>query len=468
MNPPHRPHGLLLAALALLWLVPGSARGEATASPDLSFADARLLLAKNNRHLMAAADREDVRRHERAAARGLRLPNIGLSARATRIDDSIVIDLDPIRSAMLALHPDVPAAAVPPFVTEIQDDRFLEAGLELTWPVFTGGAISAANSAAEARLGDARAQTRSVEQSLQAELVARYFGLRLAEQARAVRRQVLDGMERHLREAERLEAEGMIARAELLHAEVARAEAARALQAAGQDVLLAQAALRALLHEQIDPRPSTPLFIVHDLPPLAAMVQDAVAANPDLLRLDARRELAESAVRAERADYLPDVALFARYELYPEDLTVLDPRWAVGIGFQLALFDGFARGHRVSAARATVSMVEHTRQGVRNDTALLVEHRYRRVVKAVEQYDALASTIDLARENLRVRTRAFEEGMATSLDVVDAANRLSGIELARLGAAHDFATSLAELLAATGHAERFTDYLEQADVEVTP
>ena len=66
-----------------------------------------------------------------------------------------------------------------------------------------------------------------------------------------------------------------------------------------------------------------------------------------------------------------------------------------------------------------------------------------------------------------MRTRAFEEGMATSLDVVYAVNMLSGVELARLAAAHDYVTSLAELLAATGHVQSFTEYMKKADVEVT-
>lgn len=472
MNPPSRFASFLWIASALFCLIPGPGRSETNATEpaastnNLSYSDAVSLLETRNRHLMAAADREYSRDQERAAARGLRLPTVQLNARATRMDDPLVIDLDPIRAAMLALHPTVPAGAIPPFRSQIQDDQFFKAGVEMTWPVFTGGAITAANRAADARLSDAQAQTRAVEQSLHATLVERYFGLCLAEQARIVRQRVLEGMERHLYQASRLEEEGMISRAERLHAEVSHAEAARELQAAEQDFLLAQAALRALLNEDFDPQPSSNLFVVHDLPALEILQRDAVAANPDLLRIAAQRALARSALTAERADYWPDVALFARYELLPDDLTQLDPRWAAGIGLQLNVFDGFSREHRVKAARATVSMVDNLGQGAQDDVALLVENNYRRVVKAVEQFDTLERTLELARENLRVRNRAFEEGMATSLDVVDAVNMLSGVELARLAAAHDFVTSLADLLAATGQAQRFSDYMQIADVEV--
>ncbi|MEZ4386303.1 MAG: TolC family protein [Candidatus Krumholzibacteriia bacterium] len=460
----------LLFAWILLGAAPGPGPSVAAALPEpatgLSFDAAVTLLQSRSRPLMAAGDRESRRREERAATRGLRLPAVQLDARATRIDEPIVIDLDAIRTAMLALHPTVPAAAVPPFETQVQDDHFFRAGVELTWPVFTGGAIAAANRAADARVTDAREQTRATEQTLHATLVERYFGLCLAERAADVRRQVLAGMDQHLDAAVRLEAEGMIARAERLHAEVARAEASRSLQAADQDVRLAQAALRTLLDVDADVRPSSGLFVVHELPSLDALQHDAAAANPNLRRLDAQQELAAAALTAERADYFPDVALFARYELYPDDLTLLDPRWAAGVGLRLNVFDGFAREHRVKAARAATSMVSHLKRGAQDDVALLVESGYRRVVKALEQFDTLGATVDLAEENLRVRTRAFEEGVATSLEVVDALNMLSGVKLARLAAARDYVTALADLLAATGHAEDFVDYLNRADLEV--
>ena len=411
MNSSSLTTGLLLLALVLPWTVaPAAAAPRSTgdndpvastlasnapepSTPGLSFGEAVVLLERNNRSLMAAADRENARRQERSAARGLHLPTVQLDASATRMDEAISIDLNSIRSVLLALHPTIPSDAIPAFELEVQDELFYKAGVEMVWPVFTGGAISGANRAADARVRDAREQTRSVEQSLHATLVGRYFGVCLAEQAATVRRQVLAGMKRHVEQAIRLEAEGMISRAERLHAEVSYAEAVRELQNAEQDVLLAKAALRVLLHGESDPRPSASLFITHDLPALEVLQRDADAANPAVLRLEAQQQLAESALSVERADYVPNVALFGRYELYPDDLTALEPRWVAGIGLQFNLFDGFARRHRVKAARATVSMVDHARDGARNEVALLVESNYRRVVKAMEQFDTLESTI---------------------------------------------------------------------------
>jgi len=440
--------------------------GDNCVREGLRFTEAVQILKHRNHQIQAAAETEHQRVEKQAATRGLRLPRIDLKARATQIDQAIVIDLEPIREAMLALHPTVPGGLLPPFQTRIQDDRFFKAEVELSWPVYTGGAIEAANRAAGARTDDARFQTRATEQELVAELARRFYALRLAEQALEVRRKVLDGMERHLYQATRLEEEGMIAHADQLHAEVARAEAARELAAARQDLALAQSALGSLLEIEHDVSPESELFILHDLPPLAELKGVAAEANPNLHRLEAQQELARSAVAAERATTLPDVAVFAVHELYPDDLTVLEPRWAAGIGVKLNLFDGFARGHRLAAAQATVATVEHLRDAARSDVALLVEANYRRALKAVEQFEALNSTVGLAEENLRVRTRAFEEGFATSLDVVDARNTLAGVRLSRLDAAHDFVVAFADLLAAIGDAESLESYAHGPQVEV--
>ena len=448
-----RVHSGSAASQANLSSASPAAGGAGVSDAELSFGEALALLTKRNHELQAAA-------------KGLRLPRLQASARWTRIDEPITIDLEPIRGAMLALHPTVPPEAVPPFVADIQDDRFFKAQMELTWPVYTGGKIAAANRAAAARVEDARQQGRGTEQNLIAELAHRYYGLRLAEQARAVRQSVFNGMKQHLFQARRMEEEGLIARAERLHAEVAHAEASRALQAADQDVALATAALRSLLESDRDVRPTSDLFVVHSLPPLDELQRLASEGNPDLKRLAAQRELARQLVAVERSAYLPDVALFAVRELATADLTVLEPTWAAGLGVRMSVFDGLSRGHRVAAARAAENTIDHLEAGARAEIALLVESRYRELKKAVEQFDSLTATIVLAEENLRVRSSAFEEGFATSLDVVDARTTLAGARLSRLSAAYDFVTTLADLLATVGQGERFESYRQLADVEV--
>ena len=99
--------------------------------------------------------------------------------------------------------------------------------------------------------------------------------------------------------------------------------------------------------------------------------------------------------------------------------------------------------------------VDELAKRARRDVETLVEKRYREARKALEQVEAFGAALELARENQRVRTRGFEEGVATSLDVVDARLSLARVQLGRLAAARDLDVALAELLEAAGRSDRY-------------
>jgi len=432
----------------------------------LSFGEALELLATNNHNLRAARREEERREEEQKAARGLHWPRLEAAALVTRIDEPVVMDLDPIRDVILELHPEVPPQLVPPFESTILDDQSSRAFLSLNWPIYTGGKIKAANGAAAAEVEVARHHRSQVEHELVGELVYRYFALRLAEAACGVHQQVLEGTERHLWQASRLEEEGLIAHAERLHAEVARAEAARALAAAEHDVQLATTALATILESPRSFSATSDLFIHRRLPPLGDYVEQAEQTNPILGQLDAQAELAHQGLVAARADYRPDVFVFGVRQLYTAGLSVFEPTWAVGVGVKLTLFDGFSRRHEVKAARILEDRVADLSKGARSDVALLTEKHYHGLEKALEQYETLEATRALAEENLRVRARAFEEGFGTSIEVVDARNTLARVRFARLAAAFDFDVALANLLTTAGASHRFAEFLADADEEV--
>ncbi len=153
-------------------------------------------------------------------------------------------------------------------------------------------------------------------------------------------------------------------------------------------------------------------------------------------------------------------------ELYSPDLTVLDPEWAVGVGVNWTLFEGFSGSNRLKAARFVEKKVQFLEQKARRDIATLVEKRYQELMKALEQFDATAVSRNLAEEYVRVRQRAFEEGLATSLDVVDAQLSLSRVHVERLNAAFEFDVSLSELLEVCGMSDAITAYSADRSLSV--
>jgi outer membrane protein TolC len=433
---------------------------------DLSFPEGLERMKRGNEELLGASQREENSREAAAAARGLYWPQVSTRTRYTRMDDPITIDLNPIREAMLKLHPSVPASAVPSFSMEVQDRSFWRSEVEMTWPIFTGGRITAANRSAQAGMQEAVAQSERSVQRLTSELVRRYFGLRVALRVLDIRRETRKELAEHLRQAHLMEQEGLIAKAERLHAEVAFVEADRELQSAQKDVEIARIALADIVVGDESYEPVSPLFMLHELEPLAPLREEIADGHPLLKEVTAKRAQALEGAKAERAKWLPEVYLFGMRELSRSDLTVLDPAWAVGVGANLTLFDGGIRKHRILAAEGTKKEVALIEQRIKREIILMAEKRYRELQKARERFVSLQASIGLAEENLRTRRLAFREGLATSLDVVGAERSLSSIRVERVRSAFAFDVSLAEYLEACGQSGRFETYRAAAAEEV--
>lgn len=446
------------ACLVLVAAGSASTQTSGSAAQPLTLADAFVRQRQHHESLQAADALVRQREHERAAAHSLYYPRVDAHVRATRIDAPITIDLDPIRQAILSLHPQVPVSLVPPFETTVQDSAFWKADLRASWPLFTGGRVPAANAAAQARLDEALAERRQTQGALAVDLVRRYFALQLAAAARAVRGSVVDGLRQHAFNATRLEQEGMVARVERLGAEVALAEAERQLRRSRDDQALAGLALASTLSIDTEPDPITSLFVLRELEPVEIFVEHARRAHPALARLETQARLAAQAARAEDGRKWPEVYAFGVRELHEGDLTILEPSWALGLGANWTLFDGGERARKTAAAREQGARVAALEARTRRDLATLVEAKYREARKARDQFDTLHATLALADEHLRMRTRAFEEGAATSLEVVDARLALARAQLERLVAAFDFDVALAELLDASGQMDRYEEF----------
>ncbi len=456
--------------LALMLLFVDAARLSAEEASPLGFPEALAGARRRNESLLAARAEVRQREQERKAATGLYFPTLSFAPVYTHLNDDIPLDLDPLRDVILKLHPQVPAAAVPSFQETLFKQDMLRLPLTAQWPLFTGGRIRAANRAAEARVRDADGQRQQQEEGVLRSLVHAYFGLRLALEEKAVRADVLAGLDQHVREARRLEEEGLIAKVERLNAEVARAEADRQLKRAGHDAEIARAGLADVIAaEGRVGDPASALFVIPDLPPLEDFQQAALASHPALARLAAQKALAGEAVAAQKGAFWPQVSAYGLYETRKADLSPIEPSWMAGVGARIELFDGGSRLKKLAAARAQEERVAFLDRKLRRDLTTLVEKQYREAEKAQEQFATLEATRALSDESLRARTRAFEEGLGTSLEVVDARLAQERLMLERLAAAYGFVDALSSLLEASGQGDRFEEMRTRASaIEVRP
>ena len=294
------------------------------------------------------------------------------------------------------------------------------------------------------------------------QLAQAYFGQRLAEQAVDVRRDVRDGLNRHLSDAEKLEREGFATRAQRLQATVARDKAEREYQKTVNDLATLKAALATLLRSGGEVQPVSPLFVQRvPLEPVTSFERTAQARQPQIARLRAmvagRTGRARAAGQAEAADLrLRPVRLPPPRR---NDRPGLGVRHRAEIHLPVTELAAGADQRRACAE-------EQAEAGLReaeNQVALGVRKAWNELETARQQFVLLDSSIAQAQENLRLQELAFREGQATSMDVIDARLGLGGARVERAQAAYQYDIALARLLEISGQMDRFEEFRRRAD-----
>ncbi|CED57245.1 TolC family protein [Aliivibrio wodanis] len=416
-------------------------------------------------HNGIAAERMNVQRQEAlaAGASDLHLPSISLSANYTYLDDDVTVSSEQLLNSTDVSLPPLPFP-LPNLTSTLTERDIFTSSIKAIWPIFTGGRISAAENAAEGKANEARNQLLMKQQGSYEDLAKYYFSVVLASEVVQTYSEVEQGLAKHRNNALKLQEQGQIAKVERLQADASYDKAKVDLHKAEQDRDIANAALLRMLQSNDTVIPETRLFINKSLPQLTSFVDSTLDTYPGLALLDAKEEQAKSLVKAEKGRYYPEVYLYGNYSLYEGDSLSAEiaPDWMVGVGVNVPLFDNHGRSDKVVAAHSAIQQVQYLKKQARQDLSLLVEKTYREALQAIDEYYGLASSIELAKENVVLREKAFKQGLSTSLDVVDAELYLASIKTQRSLASFNYVLSLVKLLALSNQTETFVDYQLQA------
>ena len=336
----------------------------------------------------------------------------------------------------------------------------------LSWPVFTGGKRMYASRIGNRMVDLAEVGKVETHALLQTELVQTYYALQLADKVQEVREQTYRSLQQHYDHALKLEANGLITKAERLFAEVNRQEAKREWEAAMKERSVAHQALCALLNMQEDSTdilPVSPLFITKELPDSLYFKNLIPSTNYTISKLRLEESIADNRLRISQSAYLPTIALLGKQTLYAHNVPRnLMPRTLIGIGFTWNLFDGLNREADVRVSRLAKETIALEKEKAENALDVMVQKLYSQMKEAEEEVSTLQTTIAMSEELLRIRRKSFEEGMATSTEVVDAEVMLSNVRIAMLLAHYLFDVSLASLCSVCGVPELFWELMKES------
>ncbi|WP_038174319.1 TolC family protein [Vibrio pacinii] len=457
-----RPIAAMIACLSLY--------SPVSLSAAISFEQAWQLLKQENNSL--AAQRSNVERyqHLESATDNLNLPSITLGANYTRLDSDVTLSGQQIFNSTGQPLPNLGPtfnqlfANLGNITSTITERDIFSSSLRAIWPIFTGGRINAAQSAAEGKKQQAQSELAMETQARFEDLSKYYFSVLLAQDVVETRRLVEQGLTRHRDNALKLEQQGQIARVERLQAQSALDNAIIERKKADKSLEIAQSALTQILNQSAAVTPSDSLFINQNLPAQQLFIERTLSTYPGLALLDAKEKQADSLIKAERGKYYPEVYLYGDYSLYEDDsiASQLKPDWLVGVGVNIPLIESSGRSEKVKAAHSAVSQVQYLKAQAKQDLSVLVQKTYLEAQQAQEEVIGLQSSIDLAQENLNLRQKAFSQGLSTSTDVVDAQLYIAKVKTQKAAASFNYLISLAKLLALSSEMDAFSQYQHNA------
>ncbi|WP_372744493.1 TolC family protein [Lutibacter sp.] len=423
---------------------------------ELTLKQAYDLMLSKNGEAKASSFEVKAMEEEHKATKGLRLPTVSVSGTYMHLDDDIKVDLNNERDMVGSLLGISDASVVlGDWNLTLQEKNLGFASADISMPIFAGGKINAANKASEIKLGLTETKHQIKEDELTISLINYFFKLKLAKEAVKLRQDVYDVILLHTNQATKFFENGMIPEVETLNAKVALSNANRELLGAKKDVDLAITAVQNLIGYTNNLSISTSFVEPSIVKSLKEFQDEMLLENKQLKTIEKNHELAEVGVKVEQSDYFPKVGVMGKYILGKENLSLIDTKWFVGVGVEWELFNGFQREHKIQASKYKISQVEEMDRQARLNLATYTEKLYNTMQKQLEQYESLNADEVFANKLKFMRTRAFEEGTGTSLEVVDATLKLSEIKLHKIIALYEYNVAYGELMVLTGKTASF-------------
>ncbi|MDP4114885.1 MAG: TolC family protein [Bacteroidota bacterium] len=415
------------------------------------------------------------------------LPVVNITGSYNHMNDPIMMDLEPIRQAMITLQasnqvefanvyniiqknaPLTDAARaqyyktffgqldskLPKFQSTLKKQDYKSASFTAVQPIFMGGKLLAAKNYSQDEKLSADIELTQIKNEITAEATTNYLNVVFLLDLVKTRENVLADVLKHRDKAKRLFAEGVIANYNVLRAEVAVSEAERNLLADKNKLKVAYLALKTTLGMELSENVSVEDTLVYTpmQDSLLNLEKTASVKQPVLQLISLKKDAAKQKFNVERSNFLPTIAAFGKYELYPQYLSMLEPRWIVGVQASFNIFNGFKDYSKLQAASHLEKEVQYIELDAQRKINLLVNKNYSDVIDSRDRYEKTNSSISLAKENLRLNEKRFESGLGTSLEVIDAQLSLEKANIDSKNAVYDYYKALVQLYQSTGEPE---------------
>ncbi len=350
---------------------------------------------------------------------------------------------------------------LPAYNITIEQQNYPNFNVTAMQPIFMGGKIIAGKRFADAEQQYASLDLQQVTNKVIKETIERYFGVVLLNEVIATRKQVVVGMLKHQKQAEKAIEVGVIPPHELLRAQVAVANAQRDLSDDENKLELAKMALKTSLglNNTTEIITSDSLKFKIAAVNIVDLQLQARQTQPIFGMIDQKKLMVDQQHALDVSEFMPQVAAWGEYGLFRDHYAVIMPPAMIGIQAHINIFHGLSKVNKLKSTKYLLEEVSKARTYAEDQVNLWVEKSYREVLNSSERYRKMKPTVVLAAKNYTINEKRFQEGLSKSIDVIDSRLLYEGVQLERLKSLYDYYIALSELYLATGNPQKVVEML---------
>jgi len=393
-------------------------------------------------------------------------PGVGVA------EQGVWVSRGQLTQALSALQPRLDVSAqrstpvnLPPFSFQSPGTTYAT-NFTLSQAIYTGGSAQKGAAAAGDLLRGSQAAYQRTRQQIAFAVRQTYYGVLTAEQAVKVAQDVVSSAQEHLRVAKLRYQAGVAPQYDVLAAEARVARVEQELISAGAGRATAWASLSTVLGVAIPAgtKLSTPPSVAPAEVGLAELTEEALGKRPDLGVVAAQVAAAKGQLLIARAARQPTISGSISYTVLPKttipgeqfglepgsELVVSQSSGTVALAAYWSLFNGGLVTGQIRTAEARQREAEQMLESLKLQIGLEVRQAYFALEAARAQLLAAQKEVDQAREAHRIATLRYQEGVGTSVEILDADATLEGARTRLNQATYGLNLAVAQLDLAVG------------------
>ena len=365
-------------------------------------------------------------------ARSVFLPKITLNGSYTRLDDDITFD-DDTQDLLIATQKLLikEAAGIPfnnPFpesisleaIPNLQNKNILKSSMDVDWVLFSGLEASNAIKASKHKEASLNYLGKAEKDKIALEIIETYDKLALVNASKRVLTTTeifLNEQEYYVKKAIENGLATPISRKKI---ELAQQQLAGKLLEFDHNKTLLIEILHQLTDESIE---NLSLLNTH----LQSFTTDSISSPEKRSEIKALEEAEKATLyksKMEKSNFIPKLALKGHYEFIEDDLSLLDPKWFVGVGIKWNVFDG--NQSRLKSKKSIIESQKYREQIEDADEMIALS-----IIKAELTYESslqntkiVQKEIELASDTYDMINKQYKNDLASINDVLDALNDL--------------------------------------------